>query len=354
MNVFVAAAIGFALAVGGIFLMEYLDDTVKTPEDIQRISTLPIIGTIAHIKGKTYEEKLVASHKPLEPVVESFRALRTNIQYSSVDKPIHSLLITSPGPGEGKSVCLANLGVVMAQSGIKVVIVDADFRRPIQDQIFGLSNDMGLSDVILENHSNILPLLKNTEIQNLRVLTSGDLPSNPDILMETERIKYVLHRLEAEADIIILDSPPVLVVADAAILGTQVDSVILLVNSGHTRPYHLARAIDEMRRVHVNLLGLVLNRSTYFQKNHYYSYYRKNGQEKEVKNQTRVEMLDHFPWPSNQQDISTFPNNAQIPDLLSRLKYSPTKPLDDQAAKRWLSKSMRSKKNTDINLGKNG
>ena len=349
MNVLVAAAIGFALAVGGVFLMEYLDDTVKTPEDIQRVTKLPIIGTIAHIKGKSYEEKLVASHNPLEPVVESFRALRTNIQYSSVDKPIHSLLITSPGPGEGKSVCLANLGVVMAQAGIKVVIVDADFRKPIQDQIFGLSNETGLSDIILENNTNISNLIKNTEIQNLRILTSGSLPSNPDILMETERIKYVLRRLEMEADIVILDSPPVLVVADAAILGTQVDSVILLINSGHTKPYHLARAIDEMRRVHVNIIGIILNRSTLYQKNHYY-YYRKNGQENGEKKLPRIEELDRFPWSTDRQDIAPFPSNVQSPDLLTRLKYSPTKPLDYQAASRWLSKSMRSKKVDKNNL----
>lgn len=343
MNVLVAAAIGLALAVGGIVLMEYLDDTVKTPEDIQRITKLPTIGTIAQIKGKTHAEKLVAIHKPLEPIVESFRALRTNIQYSSQENPIKSLLITSPGPEEGKSICLANLGVVMAQSGMKVVIVDADFRRPIQDEIFGLSNQAGLSNVILDENTSILNLLKNTKINNLRVLTSGILPPNPDLLMEAERFKMVLTQLETVADIILVDSPPVLVVADAAILGTQVNSVILLVSSGHTRPYQIARAVDEMRRVHVNLIGVILNRSNIHQNHGYYYYYRRNNTEKYERGDILRVESSRFPWLPNRQKDVVSSDEVLSAELLDRIGYSPSEPSNSQAAREWISKSMSSK-----------
>lgn len=344
MNVLVAAAIGLVLAVGGIFLMEYLDDTIKTPDDLKRITKLPTIGRIALIKGKSYSEKLVYYHRPLDPVVESYRALRTNIQYSSLDNPARSILITSPGPGDGKSLCLANLGVVMAQSGMRVVIVDADFRRPIQEQIFGITDQAGLSNMILDNKSKVSDYLQKTQIANLLLLPAGEVPLNPDILMVAERIKEVLRQLESVADIILVDSPPVLFVADAAILGTQVNSAILVVNSGHTRPFHAARAIEEMQRLHVNLMGVVLNRSNSNQINRYYYYYGKNVKAKGEKISSDSEKFNHSPETSNRMDVNNSPGNYSAEELLEKMKYFPSKPFTSGAAGTWLSRSKRGKK----------
>ena len=284
MNVLLASVIGIILAVGGVFLIEYLDDTIKTLEDIERTTKLPALGAIARIEGKGYPEKLIALREPLAPSVELYRSLRTNIQYSSVNKNVRTFLMTGPGPSEGKSVCLANLGVVMAQSNLKVIVVDADLRRPVQHEIFGLANGTGLSDVILHPNSGVNEYLQTTEMDNLRVLTSGPLPPNPAELLGSERMKEIIEELKAEADIVLFDSPPSLVVADAVILSTRVDGVIMINDVGHTRFNEARRAAEEMRRVQANLLGVVLNRFSQ-ERNGYYYYYQKDSQKEKKRKQ---------------------------------------------------------------------
>lgn len=179
MNVMLASVVGLVLSIGGIFLIEYLDDTIKSPEDIERISGLPTLGTIAQIEGSEYEDKLIALRQPLSPTVEAYRVLRTNLQYSSPDRPLRTLMITSPNPAEGKSITLANLAVVIAQSGKRVIAVDTDLRRPVLHTIFGLPNRHGFSNALLGNVENVLHQLQETGIQNLRILTTGVLPPNP-------------------------------------------------------------------------------------------------------------------------------------------------------------------------------
>ena len=279
MNVLLAAVIGMVLAIGGAILIEYLDDTVKTPEDVTRISGLATIGTIARIDGGDYAEKLIALHKPLSPTAEAYRGLRTNLQFSAVDHPPKSVVMTSPGPGEGKSITLANLAVVMAQSGMRVILVDTDLRRPVQHKIFGLPNRHGFSDAIISQENEFLQYLQNTSVENIRLLSSGSLPPNPAELLASGKMKELISALEADADVVLYDSPPALVVSDAAILGTRVDGVLLVNDSGRTRSAEAKRAIEELRRVRANILGVVLNRlsasrSGYY---HYYYYYDKNG-----------------------------------------------------------------------------
>jgi capsular exopolysaccharide synthesis family protein len=171
----------------------------------------------------------------------------------------------------------------MAQAGFKVVIVDADLRRPIQDQIFSVSNDTGLSDVILADNPVGKEVLQTTNIENLRLLTAGPMLPNPYKLIESARMKTIIQQLQDESDIVLLDSPPALMVTDAAILGTEVDGTLIVVEAGHTRSADTRRAVDELKRLHVHLIGVILNRTSYNQNNHYYSYYRKNGHEKRSK-----------------------------------------------------------------------
>jgi succinoglycan biosynthesis transport protein ExoP len=273
MTVMLAAAIGLVLAVGGAFLIEYLDDTVKTPDDVTRAADLPTMAGIARIEGKTYPERLIAVHHPRSPTVEAYRLLRANLQFSSVDKPVRTLMVNSPGPTEGKSVTLANLAVVMAQSGLRVVAVDADLRRPTLHKIFGLPSNHGLSDAILHSNPPVGEHLQATEVENLWVLASGPLPPNPAELLGSERMAAVIEELKAQADMVLLDSPPALVVADALILSARVDGVLLVNDVGRTRRSETRQVAEEFRCVRANLLGVVLNRLPRRRGGYYQDYY---------------------------------------------------------------------------------
>ena len=272
-NVLLATVIGLVLAVGGIFLIEYLDDSIKTPEDLTRTAELPVLGTISRIGGQGYFEKVIALRQPLAPVVEAYRVLRTNLRFSALDRPIKTLMITSPGPNEGKSVTLSNLAVVMAQSGLEVILVDGDLRRPTQHKIFGLSNRYGLTDAIVHPDPLLEERLQKTEIDTLRVLTSGGLPPNPTELLGSERMRETLEKLGDFADIVLVDSPPTLLFADAAILGTRVDGMIIVIDAGNTRRNDARKAVETLHRVHVNILGTVLNRLTAPSRGYYSNYY---------------------------------------------------------------------------------
>lgn len=297
MNVLVAAAIGLVLAFAGAFLIEYLDDTIKGPEDVKRITNLPLLGGIARIEGQDYPDKLIAVRHPLSPIVEAYRVLRTNLQFSSVDKPARTLAMTSPSPSEGKSVTLANLAVVMAQSGNRVILVDTDLRRPVQHKVFGLPNRHGFSDAILRTDPGVEEFLQDTSVENLRVLSSGTLPPNPAELLASERMKGMVEELKGLADIVLFDSPPTLVVADAAILGTCVDGVLLVSDAGRTRNTELRRAADELLRVRANVLGVILNRLNTGRNGYYYYYYynSEDGEKKRHKHR-RTWVERRLPW----------------------------------------------------------
>jgi tyrosine-protein kinase len=286
MNVLTASAIALVLALGGAFLVEYLDDTVKNPDDVARTSNLPTLAAIARMDGDDYNDMLVTIHKPLSPTAEAFRILRTNLQFSWVDRPARSLMMSSPGPSEGKSTTLANLAIVLAQSGVKVALIDTDLRRPVQHKIFSLSNRHGLTDAIIQPDRDLKDLLQPTNVENLWLLSSGPLPPNPAELLASARLGNIIDELKNLVDLALFDSPPVLVVADAAILGPKVDGVVLVNDTGHTRSAEARRAAEELRRARANLLGIVLNRLTvgssgynyYYYYYHYY--YQEDGKEK--------------------------------------------------------------------------
>ena len=296
MNVLLAGVIGLVLAIGGGVLIEYLDDTVKTSEDVNRITGLATIGTIARIEGEDYPTKLVTAIKPLSPTAEAFRVLRTNLQFSSVDHPPKSVMLTSPGPSEGKSIILANLAVAVAQSGLKVVLVDTDLRRPVQHKIFGLPNRHGLSDAIVSPEKDLRQHLLKTQIENLWLLPSGSLPPNPAELLASARMKELIATLAKDADLVLFDSPPTLVVTDAAILGVRVDGVVLVNDGGSTRSNDARRAVEELKRVRANLLGVVLNRMSGRGSGYYYAYYYDDSGEMMHRKSRRSWFERRFPW----------------------------------------------------------
>ncbi|NOZ50291.1 MAG: CpsD/CapB family tyrosine-protein kinase [Chloroflexi bacterium] len=200
---------------------------------------------------------LVTLQDARSPQAEAFRSLRTNLDFSSLDHPLHTLLITSAEPDEGKSTTLANLGVIYAQTGKRVVLIDSDLRRPRLHQLFGLNNNVGLSSAILDADA-ALPL-QNTDIPGLQVITSGPLPPNPADLLASQRMSNLLQQLCEEADIILLDAPPVIAVTDAAVLATKVDGVLLAVSAGRTTRDHAQRAKALLDKVKARIVGAVLN-----------------------------------------------------------------------------------------------
>jgi capsular exopolysaccharide synthesis family protein len=185
---------------------------------------------------------LITVSDPRSAAAEAFRTLRTNVYFSGLERQIHTLLVTSVAPSEGKSTTLANLAVAMAQGDKKTILVDTDLRRPTLHSLFGLGNETGLTSVFMNNKGPIEFDLKDVGIPNLQVITSGPLPPNPAELLGSQRMLDVIEALKSRADIVLFDAPPVIAVTDAAVLGTRVDGVLLVINAGHTRREHAKRA----------------------------------------------------------------------------------------------------------------
>lgn len=279
MTVAVAAAIGFALAVGGAFLIEYIDDTVKNPDDAAQTLKLAVLGIIARIGGDRPGEKLVAVRHPRSSHAEAYRVLRTNVQVADVDNPIRTILVTSPSPAEGKSLTAANLAVVMAQAGLRTVLVDADLRRPVQHENFSLTNDCGLTNGLMQSDGSVDGFMHATDVENLRVMTTGPVPPNPAELLASKRMRNLVETLKNQADMVVFDTPPCLPLADAAILARQVDGVLLVLDAGNTRRDSALKAKEAMQRAGSRILGIALNRvsahgSGYYS---YYYYYSQDG-----------------------------------------------------------------------------
>jgi succinoglycan biosynthesis transport protein ExoP len=273
LQVLLAAAIGMVLAVAAAFLLEYLDDTIKTPADVDQAMHLTTLVGISRIPGEKLAEKLITTKHPKSPISEAYRVLRTNLQFSSLDEPVRTLLITSPNPVEGKSTTVANLGVVMAQTGKSVIVVDADLRRPVLHRIFGVENEQGLTDALLSAEPSLDGHLQPTGVDNLRLLTTGPLPPNPSELLGSQRMATLVERLKEEADVVLFDSPPSLAVTDASVLATQTDGVLIVADAGRTRRTLAKESVARFQQVGANLLGVVLNRLRVGRSGYYYYYY---------------------------------------------------------------------------------
>lgn len=277
-NTLLAAVVGCMLAVGVAFLIEYLDDTIKSSEDVGQALGLSTLGAITRFSTED-EARLIAAAHPRSPISEAYRALRTNIQYSSVDNPLKTLLVTSTDPTEGKTTTVANLGTVMAQAGLSVILVDSDLRRPALHQYFEVSRNLGLTNALLDKNPNPDGYLQETEVENLRVLTCGPLPPNPSELLNSQRMRELIEQLKGEADVLLFDSPPILAVTDASILANQVDGVLLVVDAGTTRRGVAQRGKEQLDKVGANVLGAALNKLSHRGRGGYYYYYYYSSEE---------------------------------------------------------------------------
>ncbi len=214
---------------------------------------------------------LVSVTTPRSPVSEAYRTLRTNLEFSSLDKPLKTLVATSPGPEEGKSTTLANLAVTLAQAEKQVILVDCDLRRPSQHEIFGQSNDVGLTTMVVDEKAMSQPPLLETGVPGLLLLTSGPLPPNPSELVGSRRMQEIISQLSERADIVLFDAPPVIAVTDAAVLASRVDGVLLIVKAGGTKRDHAQKAKALLEKVSAHLVGAVLTNVK--MDTSYYSYY---------------------------------------------------------------------------------
>lgn len=205
-----------------------------------------------------YRHQLIINDKPRSPIAEAYRSFRTNIQYAKVDGQLKSILFTSSGSGEGKSITAANTAIALSQGGAKVVIVDCDLRRPVQHLIFGRVAT-GLTNVLKDN-GIVTDYLQDTDIPNLKILASGPIPPNPSELLNSNKMVDILSTLGTQADYIIIDTPPVLPVTDTCVLASKADGIIMVIGAGVVRHAEARRAILALRQVNGLVLGVMINR----------------------------------------------------------------------------------------------
>lgn len=279
MTALVGALVGALLAVGIGLTLEYLDETVRTTEDAARTLKLPVLSGIIRFGAKrdSYAERLIVRQSSMSPVVEAYRTLRTNLLYQKDGTEKRVFMVTSPGPGEGKSVTIANLAVTLAQAGLQVLLIDADLRRPRLHEFFELSNDVGLTTLLgaepmaltQDGHQssslpvNLLDCLKFTRFPKLWLISSGFIPANPtEILSSVLLQRWVdVFRASSDIDVILFDSPPCLLTADSAVLATTARAeVVMVVDCGHTRRGAALRAKEQFDSLAIPIKGVVVNR----------------------------------------------------------------------------------------------
>ncbi len=259
LNIVLGASVGFVLAFGIVFLIAQFDNRVKSAEALERKLGLSHLGSIGKMKGKNFDGKLIAAHDPSSNETEAYRTIRRNIEFISRDRPTKSLLVTSPGVGDGKSVTVSNLGIIMAQAGFKTVIVDADLRTSAQHLIFDMPNGNGLSDLLTRPDLKPKDQLVNTTIANLQLLTSGNLSQSAIELSHPRKMKQILSDLTKHAEVVIVDVPS-MANAEGAILASLADGVILVIDFDQTTQVSVEQSVAKLNLAGGRLLGGILNR----------------------------------------------------------------------------------------------
>ena len=307
-NIILGVLAGLAIGVGIVFLAEHLDNSVRTIETVERygltlLGLVPLIGGEKEYRRKRKRDKskkghigsststnassvsksdimrrrLITREDPKSPTAEAYRTIRTNILYPSSKKDIKSILVSSPGPAEGKTTTVTNLAITFANLGKRTLLLDADLRRPVIHRIFEIPRDPGISAYLSGAQDDFEPLVRETSIENLFVVSAGIIPPNPSELIGSERMTELIAELEKKWDVILLDSPPIIAVTDASMISTEIDSVILVVKTGETNKVAFRRAIQLLQGVQTPLAGVVMNgvskKSTYDSYYYYYQYY---------------------------------------------------------------------------------
>lgn len=296
LNIVFGGLLGLCFGVGIALFLEYLDTSIKTNYDVEKVLGLPVLGSIPAIDLEEVSaqagqgpidpngvveiaERLISHHLPRSPISEAYRMLRTNLQFLNPDLPMRSILVTSAGPSEGKTTTAANLAITMAQVGARTLLVDGDLRRPMVAGVFGIDGHPGLTELLI-SEGELKKVARPSGIDNLQIVPAGTLPPNPSELLGSQKMKSVITAMKDQYDLVIFDCPPVITVTDAAVLSAETDIVLLVVQSGKTDREMAKRARVLLNNVKANIAGVVLNnispelQAGYY---YYYHYYHQDG-----------------------------------------------------------------------------
>ena len=274
-NTLLGAFLALLATAGIVALVEYLDDTVKDEESVSELTGVPVVGHVAQFKRPLKPgEQLRAGLDARSREAEAYRSVRTNLTFTfGSSGGAKRLLVTSPGPGEGKSTTAANLAVVFGLAGSRVVVVDADLRRPTQHRVFGIPNTSGLTNVLANSEVGLAQSVQRTTHDGVWLLTSGPIPANPSELLGSGRMQSVLAALEEHFEIVILDTPPALAVTDAAVLSSIVSATIVVVKYGKTRSAELKHTVERLAVAGRPIAGVIINGVRDASSTYYYAEY---------------------------------------------------------------------------------
>jgi capsular exopolysaccharide synthesis family protein len=290
LNIFLGIISGLFMGIAVAFTFEFLDNTLKNPEDIRNYLNIPYLGPVPSFEIDREDidnPELITQYSPKSTASESYRGIRTSLLFSSADKSPKIILVTSAGPSEGKTLTSTNLAITMAQAGSRVVIVDCDMRKPKVHKMFGLSRDKGMSSVLVSNElENVLQdVTIHSDIPNLDVIPCGPIPPNPSEIIGSQKMNRIMEKLQEQYDRIIVDSPPITAVTDSTVLAKFVDGVMLVVHAGVTPRQVVKTGLEQIQGVDANVLGAVLNdvdtgKESYYYYQYYYYYYGEDGEKK--------------------------------------------------------------------------
>jgi len=317
-NTKVNLALGLILGLGigslATFLIEQTDNTIKNTSDVERrgINVLGIIPDITKTKSSSkrgknkkkpsktkkgqkgtinissdIKRRIITKEDPRSPIAEAYRSLRTSLTYAAVDNPLNSLIITSPGPGEGKTTTITNLAITFANIGKRTLLVDGDLRRPVLHKIFNFSIEPGLTHYLTGFPRDIHPLIRQTEIKNLQIITAGATPPDPSVLLSSNRMHEFIRSVEIGWDIVLFDAPPAVAVTDASLLAKDISQFVVVVKSGQTDKFAFERTMQMLNGVNAPFTGVVMNavspRTSYESYHYYNQYYHYYGEDKKKK-----------------------------------------------------------------------
>lgn len=269
-NIMLSFVLGAFLGLCLALLQELFDDRINSPEEAERVLRLPSLGHVPLIEEEGL--RMIRDISTFSPLMESYRSLRTNINFAAVGANLRTMVVTSSVPAEGKSTTVANLAMSMAMENRRVIIVDADLRRPSQHKLFKQDSSPGLTDILLGTHT-LDQVLRNTGVQNVRLLPAGTPPPNPAELLGSREMQRLIDQLKEISDLVLFDSPPTLAVADSVVLSSRVDGVLLVIAFGETKKANTRKAQELLARANAHVLGTVLNRMEAPTNGYYYGKY---------------------------------------------------------------------------------
>ncbi len=280
MIILLSSVIAFTIAAGAAYLLDYLDDTFSSSEQITSILKIPVIGVIANVGVNNHGVHV--NEEPQSPVAESFRVLRSNLEYANTDNPLKMILVSSSGVGDGKSFVSVNLAMIFAQAGKKVILIDADLRKPKIHQYLGINNENGLSDLFAWN-KDFYSVFSTSVDGKLGVITAGNPPPNPAEIMISKKMDLLLENIRKLTDIVIIDGPPLLL-ADSITLSKKVDGTLLVIRYGVSRRGSTNSAMKQLHQSGANVVGAVFNNAPINREGYsgWYQYYKEYSDASEV------------------------------------------------------------------------